>query len=95
MWVKAGEPGWQWDKPQTAGRSRVLLSKEVLEPSVTGKSPVPSPPDFNMESVPDAPFPLCTDLFFDDKLIKNCGVHEILIGPRLTSALVSCCLVKG
>lgn len=41
----------------------LLLSKEVLELSVTGKSPEPSPDDFNMESVSDAP---CTVLALGD-----------------------------
>ena len=95
MRVKAGEPGRQQDKPQKADQSRVLLSKEVSEPSMTVKSPAPSPPDFNMESVSGAPFPPCTELFIDDNLIKSGKVHEILIAPKLTSALLSCCLVKG
>ena len=84
MWAKAGEAGWQRDKPQKAAQSRVLLLKEVLEPSVTGKSPAPSPPDFNMETVSDAPFPPCAELFIHDNLNRSDKVHEVLIAPKLT-----------
>lgn len=46
---------WQRDEAQKAGRSRVLLAKEVLEPSVTGESPALSP-DFNTESLSKGSF---------------------------------------
>lgn len=70
--MKAGEPGFQpqqRDQPQELDRSRVLLSEDASERSVTGKTPAPSPRDFDMERVLDAAFPPRTELFIDD----NCN----------------------
>lgn len=58
-----GELGWQGDKPRKTGGSRTLLSKEASEPSVTGKSPAPSPLTSTRHEVQMLLSPLCRALY--------------------------------